>query len=169
MDLGRTALAEVDLVQIGLENRLLLVSGLHQERHHRFGELPLQGLLGGEKEVLDELLSQRARPLTDAARPDVRDERTGDAAQVDAVMALETLILDCEHRVREMTRQVIEPNEITLLPVESVVGTHQLGLEQHGTDAVRYWAAAARPGVDTIDDPGQVKVGRRPWRLVLRR
>lgn len=34
-------------------------------------------------------------------------------------------------------------------------------LEQHGTDAVRYWAAAARPGVDTIDDPNQVKVGRR--------
>ena len=34
-------------------------------------------------------------------------------------------------------------------------------LEEHGTDAVRYWAAAARPGVDTIDDPGQVKVGRR--------
>ncbi|RIK15176.1 MAG: valine--tRNA ligase [Acidobacteria bacterium] len=34
-------------------------------------------------------------------------------------------------------------------------------LEQHGTDAVRYWAAAARPGVDTIDDPGQIKVGRR--------
>ena len=34
-------------------------------------------------------------------------------------------------------------------------------LEEHGTDAVRYWAAAARPGVDTIDDPGQIKVGRR--------
>ncbi|MFK5645593.1 valine--tRNA ligase [Ornithinimicrobium sp. LYQ121] len=40
--------------------------------------------------------------------------------------------------------------------------TTPLGLlEEHGTDAVRYWAAAARPGVDTIDDPGQVKVGRR--------
>ncbi|WP_151524579.1 valine--tRNA ligase [Serinicoccus kebangsaanensis] len=34
-------------------------------------------------------------------------------------------------------------------------------LEANGTDAVRYWAAAARPGVDTVDDPGQVKVGRR--------
>ncbi|GAA5160701.1 valine--tRNA ligase [Ornithinimicrobium tianjinense] len=34
-------------------------------------------------------------------------------------------------------------------------------LEANGTDAVRYWAAAARPGVDTIDDPNQVKVGRR--------
>ncbi|QDO89352.1 valine--tRNA ligase [Ornithinimicrobium ciconiae] len=34
-------------------------------------------------------------------------------------------------------------------------------LEANGTDAVRYWAAAARPGVDTIDDAAQIKVGRR--------
>ena len=34
-------------------------------------------------------------------------------------------------------------------------------LEEHGTDAVRYWAAAARPGMDTVDDPSQIKVGRR--------
>ena len=40
--------------------------------------------------------------------------------------------------------------------------TTPLGLlQEHGTDAVRYWSAAARPGVDTIDDPNQVKVGRR--------
>ena len=34
-------------------------------------------------------------------------------------------------------------------------------LEASGTDAVRYWAAAARPGVDTVDDASQIKVGRR--------
>jgi valyl-tRNA synthetase len=34
-------------------------------------------------------------------------------------------------------------------------------LEQYGADAVRYWAANARPGVDTAFDPGQMKVGRR--------
>jgi len=34
-------------------------------------------------------------------------------------------------------------------------------LQANGTDAVRYWAAAARPGVDTVDDPNQIKVGRR--------
>ncbi|MEV5897175.1 valine--tRNA ligase [Nonomuraea fuscirosea] len=34
-------------------------------------------------------------------------------------------------------------------------------LEQHGSDAVRYWAANGRYGVDTTFDTGQLKVGRR--------
>ena len=34
-------------------------------------------------------------------------------------------------------------------------------LQDNGTDAVRYWAAIARPGTDTVDDPQQIKVGRR--------
>ncbi len=34
-------------------------------------------------------------------------------------------------------------------------------LENYGTDAVRYWAASARLGVDTVFDPSQLKIGRR--------
>jgi valyl-tRNA synthetase len=34
-------------------------------------------------------------------------------------------------------------------------------LEEHGTDAVRYWAASGRPGVDTAFDAGQMKIGRK--------
>ncbi len=42
-------------------------------------------------------------------------------------------------------------NVITPLPL----------LDRHGADAVRYWAASGRPGVDTAVDEGQMKVGRR--------
>ncbi len=34
-------------------------------------------------------------------------------------------------------------------------------LQEHGSDGVRYWAAGARPGADTIFEPSQMKVGRR--------
>jgi valyl-tRNA synthetase len=34
-------------------------------------------------------------------------------------------------------------------------------LVEHGSDAVRYWAASARPGVDTAFDTGQMKIGRK--------
>ncbi len=34
-------------------------------------------------------------------------------------------------------------------------------LDQYGSDAVRYWAASGRYGVDTAFDLGQIKVGRR--------
>ncbi|MGE0141251.1 MAG: class I tRNA ligase family protein, partial [Ilumatobacteraceae bacterium] len=34
-------------------------------------------------------------------------------------------------------------------------------LEQYGTDAVRYWSASGRPGVDTAFDEGQMKIGRK--------
>lgn len=34
-------------------------------------------------------------------------------------------------------------------------------LEQYGSDAVRYWAANGRPGVDTAYDEGIMKIGRR--------
>jgi valyl-tRNA synthetase len=33
--------------------------------------------------------------------------------------------------------------------------------DQYGTDAVRYWAASARPGVDTAYSEDQIKVGRK--------
>src|SRR5690625_1844748 len=34
-------------------------------------------------------------------------------------------------------------------------------IEQHGADAVRYWAASARLGTDAVFEEGQMKIGRR--------
>ena len=33
--------------------------------------------------------------------------------------------------------------------------------DQYGTDAVRYWSASGRPGVDTAYSEDQMKVGRK--------
>jgi valyl-tRNA synthetase len=44
--------------------------------------------------------------------------------------------------------------------VGNVIVPHE-PIEEHGTDAVRYWAASARLGVDTAYDQQQMKVGRR--------
>jgi valyl-tRNA synthetase len=40
-------------------------------------------------------------------------------------------------------------------------------LEQHGADAVRYWAAGGRPGIDITFDEGQLRIGRRLATKVL--
>src|SRR5690625_7748389 len=34
-------------------------------------------------------------------------------------------------------------------------------IEQHGSDAVRYWAASARLGTDAVFEEDQMKIGRR--------
>ncbi len=42
----------------------------------------------------------------------------------------------------------------------STTGPNEL-LDKFGADAVRYWSASGRPGVDLVLDEGQMKVGRR--------
>jgi valyl-tRNA synthetase len=40
-------------------------------------------------------------------------------------------------------------------------------LARYGADAVRYWGASARPGMDVVFDEGQIKIGRRLATKVL--
>ena len=61
--------------------------------------------------------------------------------------ALSGWILDPDRK--KMSKSV--GNVVTPLPL----------LEEHGSDAVRYWATSARLGVDTALDTGQMKIGRK--------
>ena len=101
----RTALAEIDVVEIQLEDLVLRCLALEDDRHVLLGELALERLGGREEKVLHQLLGDRAAAdQVPAIAAQVGDDRADGPDDVDAGMVVEAAIFDGQHRLHHPRR-----------------------------------------------------------------
>jgi hypothetical protein len=142
----RAALAEIDLVEIGLEDALLAVAPLDERGQPGLVDLAQQRALGIEQPILDELLRDRAAALGHAAGSQVDPRRPQQSAQIDARMIEEAVIFGGQHGLQQAEGHVAQPHRPVVL-ARPVAGARQdLGLERRGADV----AALPRDANDAL-------------------
>jgi len=122
-------LTEVHRVEIRLEDLFLGTPALEGYGQHALADLPAPRPLRPQREVLHQLLRQRARPLSDLAPGRVDGESAPDRHQVHPGMLEKPVILGREHGRRDEGRQVGERKRPPTLGSRVADPGQELGLQ----------------------------------------
>ena len=99
------AVPQEDLVQVQRQDVALAVPPFQAARQDRLADLALDRPLGRQERLRD-LLGDGRAALGDLAGPQVRAQRAGDAAVVDAVVLVKAPVLGCEKSVHQLRRKL---------------------------------------------------------------
>ena len=123
------AVAEIDFVEIKLEDLLLRIGALDPQREQRFLDLALERHLVGQEKVLGDLLGDgrgALRPAAAAVVFDVQHAGAHDAVEVDAGMLVEILVLRRDEGVGDELRyrldRQVEPPLLGVFGEQRAVG-----------------------------------------------
>src|SRR5262245_63227381 len=90
------AAAEIDGIEIELQNLRLAERTLDPRRHDHLADLALVGQILAHQQVLDDLLSDGRAALRAPGRGEIADEGADQAAFVDPLVLIEALVLGRE-------------------------------------------------------------------------
>ena len=96
--------AEIDLVEVELENLRLAVDPLDSRREDQLLDFAAIRLVRRQEALTRELLGDRAAALRLPPVSDVGDGRGGDPHEIEPAVIVEPLILDRDQRLRQVGR-----------------------------------------------------------------
>ena len=120
--------AEIDAVQVDLQQLVLGEAPLQPERQQRLLHLAAGGALRRQEQVLGELLGDGGAALHHRPRPPIRPGGAADADRVEAEMAPEAAVLHRQQRGGQVGRQVAQPHQ---LAIEVALGRQQRAIGRH--------------------------------------
>ena len=145
--------AQIDAIEVELEDLLLGQLAVDHQREHRLANLAAVGLLVREEERPRQLLRQRAAALDRARRAEVADDGAAERDGIDAGMRVEAVILDRDERVLQVLGNLAERHVAAVL-------VHPEPAPAVGGEKPRV-ADAARQPVHGVALPQQPRHGER--------
>jgi len=103
----------IDTIEVDLEDLVLGEAVLQPERQQRLPNLAGEAALRCQKQVLGQLLGDRAAALDDTAGAEIGDRGAHEPDRIDAEMAVKTVVLGRNRCLRQIGRHLLQGQRLT--------------------------------------------------------